>query len=459
MLLEFKFENYKSFLNETVFSMTPAPKIKDLDFSVLKKKIKGSRNPEKALCSAVIYGPNAAGKSNIIGALDTFKSIVLRGNIKNPTQTDKSENKKNSNSAANNLELIPNNTLKSKKPVCFSIKFIEDEYLFKYMLVIDLGCFMEKNAERRILEESLSLNNTELFRRTETVILGENLKKYKKLSNPKIFEKPFMDFIEAMATSSLNPTDLFLTNGFKTIVSPKISQLVCDWFDNKLNTIYDSYNYESYLDSSCFNSNIENALFINNDLEAAAKSIGITSNHIGYICKNNQIVLSSAFDGEMGGFVLPAKLIESVGTIKFMNFIYPLLCVIKNGGTLVIDELDCSLHSMVIMDIINIFHNDEINVNNAQLIFNSQNPVFLNADLYRRDEIKFVERDDEGISYHYSLADFILENNKQVRKGADYMKNYFIDRYGAIKEINLSPLFESIINNKDFYIQEKRKCC
>ena len=110
-------------------------------------------------------------------------------------------------------------------------------------------------------------------------------------------------------------------------------------------------------------------------------------------------------------------------------------------------------------NIINIFHNDEINVNNAQLIFNSQNPVFLNADLYRRDEIKFVERDDEGISYHYSLADFILENNKQVRKGADYMKNYFIDRYGAIKEINLSPLFESIINNKDFYIQEKRKCC
>lgn len=459
MLLEFEFENYKSFLNKTIFRMTPAPKIKDLEFSILKKKIKGFRDSEKALCSAVLYGPNAAGKSNIIGALDTFKSIVLRGNIKNSIQNNKNENKKNNNYAANNLELIPNNTLKEKKPVYFSIKFIEDEYLLEYRIIIDIGLFLEKNAERRILEESLSINNTELFKRTDKVVLGENIKKYKKLLNPKILQPMYHDFIEPMATDSLNSTDLFLTNGFKAIISPKISQMIYDWFDNKLITIFDSYTYESNIDSSCFDKNIENALYVQNDLEKAAKSLGITSNHIGYIYKDDEIILGSAFDREMGGFVLPAKLIESVGTIKFMNFVYPLMCVIKNGGTLVIDELDSSLHSMVIMDIVNIFHNDEINKNNAQLIFNSQNPIFLNSDLYRRDEIKFVERDDEGKSKHYSLADFILENNKQVRKGADYMKNYFIDRYGAIKEINLSPLFESIINNKDFYIQEKRKCC
>ena len=67
MLLEFKFKNYKSFVEETTFSMMPAPKQTGLDYSVLKEKV-GTKN-HKALCSAVIYGPNAAGKTNIIAAM------------------------------------------------------------------------------------------------------------------------------------------------------------------------------------------------------------------------------------------------------------------------------------------------------------------------------------------------------------------------------------------------------
>ena len=81
MLLEFKIKNYKSFVDETTFSMIPAPKQTGLDYSLLNEKV-GSKN-QKALCSAVIYGPNASGKTNIIGAMETFKAIVLRGNIRN----------------------------------------------------------------------------------------------------------------------------------------------------------------------------------------------------------------------------------------------------------------------------------------------------------------------------------------------------------------------------------------
>ena len=97
---------------------------------------------------------------------------------------------------------------------------------------------------------------------------------------------------------------------------------------------------------------------------------------------------------------------------------------------------------MALMSIVNVFHNDEINVNHAQLIFNTHNPIFLNADLYRRDEIKFVERDDEtGSSRQYSLADFGTAGVNGVRKGEDYLKNYFISRYGAIREVDFSEIF------------------
>ncbi|HQQ68332.1 MAG TPA: AAA family ATPase, partial [Candidatus Cloacimonadota bacterium] len=86
MLLEFKMKNYKSFKDECVFSMKVAPKQKGLDYSILSEKI--GRNVHKALSSAVIYGPNASGKTNIIGAMETFKQIVLRGNIRNAEVKD-----------------------------------------------------------------------------------------------------------------------------------------------------------------------------------------------------------------------------------------------------------------------------------------------------------------------------------------------------------------------------------
>ena len=73
MLLEFRMSNYKSFKDETVFSLVPAPKQKGLDYSILHATV--GRKAYKGLCSAVIYGPNAAGKTNIIGAMDSFKTI------------------------------------------------------------------------------------------------------------------------------------------------------------------------------------------------------------------------------------------------------------------------------------------------------------------------------------------------------------------------------------------------
>ena len=81
MLLEFRTKNYKSFIEEVKFSMIAAPKQKGLDYSLCTEKVKGKQ--WKGLSSSVIYGPNAAGKTNIIGAMDVLRSIVLRGNIRN----------------------------------------------------------------------------------------------------------------------------------------------------------------------------------------------------------------------------------------------------------------------------------------------------------------------------------------------------------------------------------------
>lgn len=123
-----------------------------------------------------------------------------------------------------------------------------------------------------------------------------------------------------------------------------------------------------------------------------------------------------------------------------------LVDTIQNGGTLVMDEFDASIHPVALMNIINIFHNDDININHAQLIFNTHNPLFLNSNIFRRDEIKFVERDDiTDFSTLYSLSDFKTSGTQGVRINDDYMKDYFIEKYGAIKNIDFTELFKEII--------------
>lgn len=122
------------------------------------------------------------------------------------------------------------------------------------------------------------------------------------------------------------------------------------------------------------------------------------------------------------------------------------LKVLKTGGTLVMDEFDRSIHQATVMNIILAFHNDEINKHHAQLIFTTHNPIFLDASLLRRDEIKFVERNEDNNSIHYSLSDFKTASG--VRKDEDYMNNYFVNRYGAIKDIDFSSIFKDIVSDK-----------
>lgn len=103
----------------------------------------------------------------------------------------------------------------------------------------------------------------------------------------------------------------------------------------------------------------------------------------------------------------------------------------------------------LLMSIINVFHNDDINIHHAQLIFNTHNPIFLNSNLFRRDEIKFVERDDDSHqSILYALSDFGTTGDKGVRKHEDYMGKYFVSQYGAIRDIDFTPIFEEILDRE-----------
>ena len=440
MLLAFSIRNYKSFKKETTFSMTAAPKQKGLDYSVFEKTISGKNH--KVLSSAVIYGPNASGKTNLIGAMDVMKEIVLRGHIRNT-------NEDSLNQAANALELIPFRGSKNI-PTLFSIKFIEQGLLIEYTIELQLGSFLDRKFERYIHSETLKINDATVYERRKDIVINiDNVKN--EYLNDKITQN--IDSAKEIAFSGLNNDELFLTNGFKTIFAKDLVSLILNWFQNKLTVIYRSDSIRMLREYSDLESK---KFYVEKTLTDVAKEFGIHSNALGYVASQEKetTVLSSIIrDGNMKA-VLPAEMYESYGTVRFVNEFPLIIDALMNGGTLVMDEFDASIHPMALMNIINIFHNDDINIHHAQLIFNTHNPIFLNANLFRRDEIKFVERDDNTHeSEHYSLSDFKTYGESGVRKGEDYMKRYFVNQYGAIKDVDFSSILESIIkeggNNGD----------
>lgn len=416
MLLNFKIKNFKSFANETVFSMKPAPKQRDLEYSILKKQI--GKSTFKALSTSVIYGPNASGKTNIIGAMETFISIVLRGHIKNVEI-------QSFNTAMYKLDLIPNTKLKKPAPTLFAIEFLMEDKHVEYEIELDLGLFFDDTYERKVISESLVVDQITKFKRAKGKIV-----QYVKDDN----------YLLELINKNLEKDALFLTNGFRNVVDKTLANEITEYLEKKYTIVYrsDRYRLSRKLEK-------DNYISIDEELTQVAHKFGACANNIAFVqrkAEGETSKLGVHIESEKSkDFILPLELIESYGTVRFLN-IYPIIkSTLNEGGILIIDEFDASLHPMVLMNIINIFHNDEINKKNAQLIFNTHNPIFLRNTLFRRDEIKFIEIENNS-SIIYALSDFGTSGDKGVRKTEDYMKNYFINKYGAITDIDLTDFFD-----------------
>lgn len=118
---------------------------------------------------------------------------------------------------------------------------------------------------------------------------------------------------------------------------------------------------------------------------------------------------------------------ESSGTKTFLEYITNLLVAFSDGEVFIVDELEESLHPMLLTKIIEMFHNPAINKAGAQLIFTTHETNLMKPELLRRDEIWFVEKSEVGESITYPLSDFT-----DIRNNCNYERGYLEGRFGAI---------------------------
>jgi AAA15 family ATPase/GTPase len=118
---------------------------------------------------------------------------------------------------------------------------------------------------------------------------------------------------------------------------------------------------------------------------------------------------------------------ESSGTRNLLFLTGPILDILNKGLTLVVDELDTSLHTLLVQALVRLFHRPEVNTGGAQLIFTTHDTSLLDAyGLFRRDQVWFVEKRPDQSSSLYPLLDFSPRKNEALERG------YLQGRYGAL---------------------------
>ena len=298
-----------------------------------------------------------------------------------------------------------------------------------------------------ITEESLYVNGSLIYRREENEVTELSLPSVKKFLNTG-YTLEETDTTRKKMSDNLVSDSLLLTTDFNSFCSKRIVSEIVAWFKTQFMVI-NSSNYVRFYPSFPEKSNA----VLDHTINRIAQEAGIIGSAFIYVqdAKTHSPQLMSLFqtNDQENPYGLDADQIESVGTLRLISIMPAVISALEKGAVLVMDELDASLHPMIVMNLISIFHNDEVNTRRAQLIFNTHNPIYLSHKLLRRDEIKFVERDKETKSSNlYALSDFKANGEASVRKTSDYMKNYFINRYGAIEDIDFTDIVSDILNGE-----------
>ena len=117
---------------------------------------------------------------------------------------------------------------------------------------------------------------------------------------------------------------------------------------------------------------------------------------------------------------------ESAGTHRLFELAGPWLDILSKGFTLCVDELETSMHPLMVRELLRLFFSATENSHGAQILFTTHNPLLLDATLLRRDQVWFTDKDANGEAHLYPLTDY------QPRRGESLVRGYLSGRYGAV---------------------------
>ena len=413
MLIQFSVKNFMSFKEKVIFSMEAGKENEH------KENVVDILN-EKILKTTALYGANASGKTNFVNAF-TAAILMIR--------------KSNTRQLGEKLgEMIPFafDEQTKNKPCEFEFTFIANGSKYIYGFSADRDKVYEE-----YLYQYLTAKPTRIFERT-------NVNEYKFLQS----DESKLNTLKTQNTEN----KLFLSTA--TTWNYEKTQNPFLWFAKQIDTYSGGLNLNEYSIDAYSKDENENLkkftlkLLKQADIEIKDYSVEVretetepnvmlvfNGENLSPVAQKRTDVRIKTFHeikdekGKMKKYELN-YLNESLGTQVLFSFAPILKDVFENGKTIIVDELERSLHHSLVEMIIKFFNDPEINKGNAQLIFNTHDTNLLSLNLFRRDQIWFAEKNSEkGTTDLYPLDDF------SVRKAENIQKGYLNGRYGAIPRL------------------------
>ncbi len=412
MLLDIEIKNLKSFKNQTIFSMEAENNIEDrnsFEVEVGKEKF-------ELLKTAVLFGGNASGKSNFTSVLNIFRYYLFNKGIE-----------KYNKEGFRFGEEDKNSTIK--------VRNVVDDKIYEYILEINFNT-------KKIIKEKLYITALErklVFERENNKIV-----KYDK----EIFSE--YEITIGFINETLTDSDSVISRIIEWRVPEEIEKYIFYLDKIKINNYSDDlgkYIYENKNNKKLVIEFLKKIGIIVNDIEVyreknefflknirESKEFQILSekeqekllSQIAYIYRIHFVYE----DNQKQKYKLEYYE-QSAGTQKILSMFFPIYNLLNNGGVMIIDELDITLHYSLIKEIIKMFNSVEYNRKNAQLIFTTHNLLLLDFNLFREDQIWFLENNDVSTGTElYSLSDVEgYEKNKYL------LRDYLNGNFGGIPKL------------------------
>ena len=390
MIVQFSIENYLSFKSENTLSMVATPLREDKTLSENVVVPIGDTDVT-ILKSALILGPNASGKSNLIKAFDFFKTFIINSfkNIQAGEEID--------------VENFRLDALACKEPTTMELIFIAGDNQFRYGFTVSRSSVENEWLCRKACRKRAK--EVELFRKEDE----------------KIQVHPSMSLIQDIVNRKMVRANALILSAAAQFNDSTAVEII-HWLDDTavISCSEEDENWKDALrhfdDADVRERIVAFSKYADLGIEDIQKSGDrVTSSHNQYDSEGN-VVQTVSF---------PFLDNESEGTIKYFSLAFPIINALDHGKHLIVDEMDSKLHPLLSERVISLFNSKETNPLGAQLIFTAHDSNLLSSGAFRRDQVWFTQKDRLGASELYSLSEY------KVRGNAAFEKGYLAGKYGA----------------------------
>ena len=428
MILRVILQNFLSFNDEVEFDMFP-----NMKRTTLSNHITMLDGKLPVLKMAAIYGSNGAGKSNLLKGINFLKAIATDKNFLSNEQVGRYMFALKENAGDKPIELTIEFATKSGIPFIYSVEIAKKGITFETLQVSGLGVKENRNVFTRkdgVVEYSLApsteISNMVLgwieknpFASLLTInndmpVLGDE--------NISIAHQWFEDELTIIGLHSFNPAliGIFKNNEDINKFASRLFKVIDLGIDG---VTVETENFEDWVSTHDVSNLPMDKL---REMRSGVLSEVVDFRNTRAISVENGVQkISQMMFRQFGenGFSKEMDIqAQSDGTVRLLSLVPAFYAAMQSGKTVIIDELDHSIHPHLVRELVRYFSTRDTN---GQLIFTTHQTCLLNQDFLRTDEVWMVEKKNGG-SHMYSLNDFKIHNTINIENG------YMEGRYGAI---------------------------